>query len=74
MPTLEERQQERKKDLKARLEKRSLEMGITFSFSEYIEMMETYLLELERRVTRLEKNRNSEVNNPPVDKSQTKHA
>ncbi|MFO7885776.1 MAG: hypothetical protein R6U68_13240 [Desulfobacteraceae bacterium] len=74
MPTLEERQQESKKDLKARLEKRSLEMGITYSFSEYIEMMETYLLELERRVTSLEKRQDSENYNTPPDKSQTKQA
>ncbi|MEA2061283.1 MAG: hypothetical protein U9P10_12410 [Thermodesulfobacteriota bacterium] len=74
MPTLEERKQESKKNLKARLEKRSLEMGITYSFSEYIEMMETYLLELERRVTSLEKRQDSENNNTPTDKNQTKQA
>jgi len=74
MPTLEERKQENKKDFKARLEKRSLEMGITYSFSEYIEMMETYLLELERRVTSLEKRQDSENKNTPPDKNQTKHA
>ena len=55
MPTLEERKAETKKKLKARLKDRSEELGISPEFSEYIEMMETYLLTLERRVLRLEK-------------------
>ena len=55
MPTLEERKAETKKQLKNRLKDREDELGITSEFSEYIEMMETYLLTLERRVLRLEK-------------------
>jgi len=55
MPTLEERKAETKKRLKSRLKDRSEELGISPEFSEYIEMMETYLLTLERRVLRLER-------------------
>lgn len=55
MPTLEERKAETKKKLKIRLKDRGEELGISSEFSEYIEMMETYLLTLERRVLRLEK-------------------
>ena len=55
MPTLEERRAETKKNLKIRLQERSEELGVSIEFSEYIEMMETYLLTLERRVLRLEK-------------------
>lgn len=55
MPTLEERRSETKKELAKRLKQRSDELGITAEFSEYVEMMETYLLTLERRVLRLEK-------------------
>ncbi len=55
MPTLEERKAETKKKLKIRLQERSEELGISSEFSEYIEMMETYLLTLERRVLRLER-------------------
>ncbi|HKK91715.1 MAG TPA: hypothetical protein VJ936_09965 [Desulfobacteraceae bacterium] len=58
MPTLEERGAESNSELRERLEKKSLELGITYSFSEYIEMMESYLLKLERRVARLEKSHN----------------
>lgn len=54
MPTLEERENETEKQLRARLEKRTVEMGITYSFAEYLEMMEKYLLQLERRVKELE--------------------
>ena len=54
MPTLEERSNETEKQLRARLEKRTIEMGITYSFAEYLEMMEKYLLQLERRVKELE--------------------
>ncbi|MEA1969542.1 MAG: hypothetical protein U9N77_15155 [Thermodesulfobacteriota bacterium] len=54
MPTLEERNAESTIELKERLEARSQEHGITYSFSEYIEMLETYLLKLERRVIQLE--------------------
>ncbi len=55
MPTLEERNKEAEEDLKIRVEQRTLEMGITYSFSEYIESMEKYLLKLEKRVETLEK-------------------
>ncbi len=55
MPTLEERKAETKKKLNKRLKDRGEELGIAPEFSEYIEMMETYLLTLERRVLRLEK-------------------
>ena len=49
----EERKQ--RKNWAERLKHRSHELGITAEFSEYVEMMETYLLTLERRVLRLEK-------------------
>ena len=55
MPTLEERKAETKKELESRLKDRGHELGITTEFSEYIEMMENYLLTMERRVLRLEK-------------------
>ena len=55
MPTLEERNKETEDELKRRIEQRTLEIGITYSFSEYIENMEKYLLELENRVEVLEK-------------------
>ena len=54
MPTLEERKMESADDLRDRLEARTRELGITYTFSQYMEMMETYLLKLEQRVTRLE--------------------
>lgn len=55
MPTLEERNAETKEELKSRLKDRGDELGMSPEFSEYVEMMETYLLTLERRVLRLEK-------------------
>jgi hypothetical protein len=55
MPTLKERETETEEELKRRIEQRTLEMGITYSFSEYIESMEKYLLTLETRVDKLEK-------------------
>ncbi len=58
MPTLEERKNETEDELKRRVEQRTLEMGITYSFSEYIESMEKYLLTLENRVEMLEKKLN----------------
>lgn len=54
MPTLEQREKETPEELKQRLEARTLEMGITYTFSQYLEQMETYLLQLERRVMELE--------------------
>ncbi len=58
MPTLEERKMESTGDLRDRLEARTRELGITYTFSQYMEMMETYLLKLEQRVKRLEENCN----------------
>ena len=55
MPTLRERETETEEEFKRRIEQRTLEMGITYSFSEYIESMEKYLLTLETRVDELEK-------------------
>ena len=54
MPTLEERSNESPEELNARLEAKTLEMGITFTFAQYLEQMETYLLQLEKRVQELE--------------------
>lgn len=54
MPTLEERVQETQEQTHQRIEARTLEMGITYTFSQYLEQMETYLLELEQRVRDLE--------------------
>ena len=54
MPTLDERSNETPEQLKARLEAKTLEMGITFTFAQYLEQMEVYLLQLERRVQALE--------------------
>lgn len=55
MPTLEERQAESPAELKERLLTRTKEFAVTDEFSEYIEMLEKYLLTLERRVKRLER-------------------
>ncbi len=55
MPTLEERQNESKEELNSRLESKTLEMGITYTFAQYLESMETYLLHMEQRVKTLEK-------------------
>ena len=54
MPTLEERGAETQEELNLRLENRTIEMGITFTFARYLEQMETYLLQLEQRVKELE--------------------
>ncbi len=54
MPTLEDRQSESPEDLKKRLETKTLEMGITHTFAKYLEQMEIYLLQMERRVKTLE--------------------
>ncbi len=56
MPTLEERKAETPKELKNRLKERKVELDINDTFANYIEMMEKYLLTLERRVERLEHN------------------
>ena len=54
MPTLEERSSESSEELKLRLEAKTRELGITYSFAQYLEQMELYLLELEKRVSNLE--------------------
>lgn len=54
MPTLEERSTESEESLNQRLEAKTLEMGISFTFARYLEQMETYLLQLETRVKTLE--------------------
>lgn len=54
MPTLEERSNETSEELNRRLEVKTLEMGITHPFAQYLEQMETYLLQLEKRVKLLE--------------------
>jgi ribose 1,5-bisphosphokinase PhnN len=54
MPTLEERSRESAEELNQRLEAKTLEMGITYTFAQYLEQMETYLLQLEKRVRTLE--------------------
>ncbi|MBF0112510.1 MAG: hypothetical protein HQK64_02525 [Desulfamplus sp.] len=58
MPTLEERGAETQAELKKRLKSRAKELGINCAFAEYIEMMEKYLLTLERRVKRIERRHN----------------
>ncbi|MCF6247837.1 MAG: hypothetical protein L3J69_10790 [Desulfobacula sp.] len=54
MPTLDERSNESTKERNQRLEAKTLEMGITHTFAQYLEQMETYLLALEKRVKTLE--------------------
>ncbi|ACN13788.1 hypothetical protein HRM2_06740 [Desulforapulum autotrophicum HRM2] len=54
MPTLEERKTESVEDLRERLESKTRELGISYTFAQYMELMETYLLKLELRVERLE--------------------
>lgn len=54
MPTLEEREMESDFELQQRIYDRQRDLGISHNFSEYIEMMEKYLLHLERRVCDLE--------------------
>ncbi len=54
MPTLEERSAENPEELKLRMESKSKELGVAYSFVQYLEQMEIYLLELERRVQALE--------------------
>jgi predicted nucleic acid-binding Zn-ribbon protein len=54
MPTLEERHNEHPEELRQRLEAKTRELGITYTFAQYLEQMETYLLRLEQRVKDLE--------------------
>ncbi|MCP3875360.1 MAG: hypothetical protein GY699_19675 [Desulfobacteraceae bacterium] len=62
MPTIEERSKENQAELNQRIEAKTLEMGITYSFAQYLEHLETYLLQLEKRVKDLEaKNDNKPV-------------
>jgi len=56
MPTLEERQVETTFDLQTRLQERCTDFNITDEMSQYIEMLEKYLLLLKRRVNYLEFN------------------
>ncbi len=58
MPTLEEREAESPAELKKRLKARAKALSINCAFAEYIEMMEKYLLTLERRVKRIERRHN----------------
>lgn len=55
MPTLEERMVESIEDLEARLIEREEMLEISPQMSEYIEMLESYLLKLEERVVRMER-------------------
>ncbi len=55
MPTLEERMVESIEDLEARLIEREEAFDISPRMTEYIEMMEKYLLYLEERVVAMEK-------------------
>ncbi len=55
MPTLDSSNTETKEEVMDRIERRALEMGITYSFSEYIDNLEDYLFTLEERVRKLEK-------------------
>jgi hypothetical protein len=54
MPTLEERQMENPEQLKKRLKDKQKELDISRALAEYIDMMEIYILTLERRVNKLE--------------------
>jgi hypothetical protein len=54
MPTLEDRAEESIDELRTRLMERQGNFAINQEFSYYIEMMEKYLLAMERRVNRLE--------------------
>jgi len=54
LPTLEERQNESKEERDRRIEAKTVQMGITHSFAEYLEQMEIYLLQMEKRVHALE--------------------
>jgi len=64
MPTLEEREAESPAELKKRLKARSKNLDINCDFAEYIEMMEKYLLTLERRVKRIERHHKYNSNDP----------
>ena len=55
MPTFEERAKESNEEFNQRLEAKTLEMGITYTFAQYIDQLESYILQLENRVKTLEK-------------------
>lgn len=55
MPTLEERETERYWEFEERLLEREYDFDISPKMSEYIEMLEVYLLKLENRVAELER-------------------
>ncbi len=55
MPTLDERMAESIEDLEARLVQRQNALEISSGLSEYIEMLEKYLLVLEERVVTMER-------------------
>ncbi|GAB6097678.1 hypothetical protein JCM14469_39320 [Desulfatiferula olefinivorans] len=55
MPTLEERIYEHREQLEARLIEREEYLDISPQMSEYIEMLEKYLLKLEERVVKMER-------------------
>lgn len=61
MPTPEQRSNESPEERSQRIEAKTLEMGITFTFAQYLDQLETYLLQLEKRVQALEA-RNSPEN------------
>lgn len=63
MPTLDERARESQQELNERLEAKTIEMGITLTFARYLEQMETYLLQLEKRVQDLEAQISGETGN-----------
>ncbi len=54
MPTLEERNEETKEDLKKRITEKQKSLDVSAGMANYIELMERYLLSLERRVNKLE--------------------
>ena len=65
MPTLEERAAESSAALKKRLKERRETLEVNEAFAEYIEMMEVYLLRLERRMARLEARHNLDSDDIP---------
>ena len=54
MPTLEERRSETAEELEARLADRTYDLRISMEFARYVESMEVYFLELERRLKAIE--------------------
>lgn len=62
MPTLEERRNETGEMLESRLSDRTYEFGISMEFARYVESMEVYILELERRMESLEASGSDDLN------------